>query len=66
MTGPAVLEDAEGCLVQTDGPMVALVGVSDLVVVVSEGAVIVVPRDQTQRVKAVVDTLKAMDRDDLL
>jgi mannose-1-phosphate guanylyltransferase / mannose-6-phosphate isomerase len=66
VAGPAILEGAHGCLVQSDGPMVALVGVTDLVVVVSDGAVIVAPRDQTQRVKAVVDRLKAEGREDLL
>ena len=64
--GDAVLQGAKGCLVQTDGPTVALVGVEDLVVVVSGGAVLVVPRDRAQDVKAVVEALKAQGRTELL
>jgi mannose-1-phosphate guanylyltransferase len=65
-SGDAVLRDASGCLVRTDGPTVALVGVEDLVVVVSDGAVLVAPRDRAQDVKAVVDALKAQGRSELL
>jgi mannose-1-phosphate guanylyltransferase/mannose-6-phosphate isomerase len=66
VAGPAVLEGSEGCLVQSDGPLVAAVGVRDLVIVVSGGAVLVAPRDQAQQVKALVERLKAEGREDLL
>lgn len=61
----SVLVEAEGCLVMSDGPTVALCGVEDLVVVVSEGAVLVTRRDASQKVKQVVDALKASGRSDL-
>lgn len=64
--GDVLLVGAEGCLVQTDGPLVAVVEAQDLVVVVKDGAVLIVPRAQAQRVKAVVDALKAAGRTDLL
>jgi mannose-1-phosphate guanylyltransferase/mannose-6-phosphate isomerase len=61
----SVLVEAERCLVMSDGPTVALCGVEDLVVVVSQGAVLVTRRDASQKVKQVVDALKSSDRSDL-
>ncbi|MBY0423472.1 MAG: mannose-1-phosphate guanylyltransferase/mannose-6-phosphate isomerase [Parvularculaceae bacterium] len=58
--------DAEGALVRTDGPFVGVIGVKDLVVVASGGAVLVAPRARAQDVKAIVDALKARGRTDLL
>ena len=66
VSGPGVLTDAEGCLVRSDGPTVAVLGVKDLIVVVSDGAVLVAPRDRAQDVKMVVEALKASGREDLL
>jgi hypothetical protein len=60
-----VLVDAEDCLVMSDGPTVALCGVEDLVVVVSQGAVLVTRRDASQKVKQVVERLKADGRGEL-
>ncbi len=60
LTGDVVVVDSHDCLVRVDnGPSVALVGVRDLVVVSTADAVLVVPRDRAQDVKAVVDELKA-------
>jgi mannose-1-phosphate guanylyltransferase/mannose-6-phosphate isomerase len=60
-----VLVDATDCLVMSDGPTVALCGVEDLVVVVSQGAVLVTRRGASQKVKQVVDALKASGRSEL-
>lgn len=55
----AVLLDAAGCFVRAPaGKIVALVGVSDLVVVDTEDALLVVPRERAQDVKNVVAALK--------
>jgi mannose-1-phosphate guanylyltransferase/mannose-1-phosphate guanylyltransferase/mannose-6-phosphate isomerase len=62
LEGHALAIDAKGCLVRSDGPMVAVIGVENLVVVATGDAVLVVPRDQSQRVKEAVDALK--DRED--
>ncbi len=48
------------------GRTVALVGVQDLVVVATDDAVLVVPRDRAQEVGDVVRELKERGRDDLL
>jgi mannose-1-phosphate guanylyltransferase/mannose-1-phosphate guanylyltransferase/mannose-6-phosphate isomerase len=65
-TETAALLGASGCLVRSDGPVVALLGVEDLIVVVDKGVVLVTRRDQSQGVKQVVDRLRADGRDDLL
>jgi mannose-1-phosphate guanylyltransferase len=55
----AVLVDASGCFVRAPrGKVVALVGVKDLVVIDTEDALLVVPREQAQDVKKVVAELK--------
>jgi len=55
----AVLVDASGCYVSAPaGKTVALVGVRDLVVVDTEDALLVVPREEAQRVREVVAALK--------
>ena len=65
-----VLVDARGNLVSTsaaaDGKLVALVGVEGLVVVDTGDALLVMPRERSQDVRAVVDALKAAGRSDLL
>ncbi|UJR80693.1 mannose-1-phosphate guanylyltransferase [Sandaracinus amylolyticus] len=62
-----VLVDATGSYVRApQGKVVALIGVRDLVVVDTEDALLVVPRDRAQDVRAVVDALKARKRDDKL
>jgi len=56
----AVLVDASNCYVSaTSGKLVALVGVHDLIVVETEDALLVMPRERAQDVRAVVDVLKA-------
>ena len=66
VSGAAQLLDSRGCLVSTDGPLVAVIDGLDLVVVVKDGAVLVAPRDSAQKVKTVVEALRAAGREDLL
>ncbi|MFB6142544.1 MAG: mannose-1-phosphate guanylyltransferase [Halorientalis sp.] len=56
--GDALLTDTEDCVVATDGH-VSLVGVSDLVVASYGDRTLVVPREDTQRVREVVAQLRA-------
>jgi mannose-1-phosphate guanylyltransferase/mannose-6-phosphate isomerase len=58
LSGDVVAIDATGCLIRSDGPVVAAIGVSDLIIVATERAVLVVPRDQSQRVTEAVEALK--------
>lgn len=67
----SVLVDASGNLVahwQKGGASkaIALVGVSDLVVVETDDALLVIPRERAQDVRAVVDALKAAGKTNLL
>ncbi|MGN6376325.1 MAG: mannose-1-phosphate guanyltransferase, partial [Sphingomonas sp.] len=46
------------CLVRSDGPRVALVGVHDLIVVASGEDVLIVPRGRSQDVKKLIEAMK--------
>jgi mannose-1-phosphate guanylyltransferase len=64
-----VFVDASGNLVRAlegRGRMIALVGVKDLVVVQTDDAVLVIPKDRAQDVRAVVEELKRRGRADLV
>ena len=52
--------------IDTDGPFVATLGVEDLVVVASMGAVLVCPKSRSQDVKDVVQWLEKNGRKQLL
>lgn len=60
--GDVMLENARGSLVRAESRMVALLGVSDLVVVETADVVLVAARDQVQDVKRLVDRMKAERR----
>jgi mannose-1-phosphate guanylyltransferase len=64
--GDVVALDSSGSVLVSDGPLVAVVGVHDLVVVATRDAVLVVPKDQAQRVKELVERLREGGRDGLL
>ena len=55
----AVLVDSAGCVVVGSGRPLGVVGLRDMVVVDSGDAVLVVPRDRSQDVRAVVQSLKS-------
>ncbi len=62
----AVLIDTRNVLAHSTGPAIAAVGVEDLVIVATPDAVLVVKRDDVQRVRDIVERLKADKRGDLL
>ena len=64
--GDALILDGGGNVVHSDGRLVAMVGVSDLVVVSTEDAILVCPRDRVQEVKLLVAELKRRGRDNLV
>jgi mannose-1-phosphate guanylyltransferase len=64
--GDVTLVDASGCVVEAAEGHVALLGVKDLIVVRTKDAVLVLPRGQGERVREVVERLKAAGRADLL
>src|SRR5262245_15191496 len=62
LQGSVVTMDASGCVVHSNGRLTALVGVSDLVVVSTSDAVMVVPRVRVEEVRELVGKLKAAKR----
>lgn len=60
--GDVLLQDCHNTLALSEGRLVACVGVSDLVVVETADAILVVHRDKTQDVKKIVDRLKVQSR----
>ncbi|HEU4734415.1 MAG TPA: sugar phosphate nucleotidyltransferase [Kofleriaceae bacterium] len=60
VTGAAVILDGGGNIaIGDDDALIAMVGVSDLIVVKSGNAVLVLPRDRAQDVRKIVDALSA-------
>lgn len=62
--GDAIVLDSADCLVQSQSRAVALLGVQDLVVVETRDAVLITSRHHAQRVKDMVQLLKARDREE--
>jgi len=59
--GDVISIDSSNCLVRTDGPIVAISGVQDLIVVATGDAIVILPRGSSQSVKQIVDELKKRD-----
>lgn len=64
--GDGYAHDSSRSLIDTDGPLVALVGLENVGVIVRDGRVLVVNLDTDQDVKVIVNQLKAEDRTDKL
>jgi mannose-1-phosphate guanylyltransferase/mannose-1-phosphate guanylyltransferase/mannose-6-phosphate isomerase len=60
--GPVELLDSEGCYVRSEGILTGVVGLKDVVVVVTDDAVLAMARDRSQDVKLLVDRLKRAGR----
>ena len=56
--GPVEMVESENCYVRSEGILTGVVGLTDTVVVVTEDAVLVMPRDRAQDVKLLVERLK--------
>lgn len=61
LKGDVVALDTRGSYVRSGGPLVATVGVEDLIVVATRDAMLVVAKSADQQVKALVDILRAQD-----
>lgn len=57
--GQAIVIDSSGCIVLAGNRTVAVVGMTDVVVVDAGDAVLVLPKDKSQDVRKVVEALKA-------
>jgi len=56
--GDVRLANTRNCLIDTDGPLVAAVGVENLAIIVKDGAVLVLNLDESQNVRDIVAQLK--------
>jgi mannose-1-phosphate guanylyltransferase len=65
-SGQVIEIDGSGNVVVADGGAVAMIGVSDLIVVHTPDATLVCRRDEAQRVREVVAALRTAGRTDLL
>ncbi len=61
-TGDVTLVDARNCLVRAEGMLVAVAGLEDIALVVTDDAVLAARRDRSQDVKVIVDRLKKQGR----
>jgi mannose-1-phosphate guanylyltransferase len=67
LEGDVIIASARNCtVVSRSGRIVAVAGVEGIVVIDTPDAVLVIPSDQAQLVKTIVDELRASERDDLL
>lgn len=64
--GDVIFEETQGCLVMSSGQKVGMIGCRELVVVVTDDAVLVAEKARDQQVKKIVETLKKEGRLDLL
>lgn len=60
--GDVLAVNSSGSLIRSSGPMVAVAGVSNIVVVADKDAVLVAQRDDAQAVKTLVETMKQDER----
>lgn len=65
-TGAVIGIDTEDTLVHSTGPMVATLGVKDLIIVATGDAVLVAHIDEAQNIKKIVKELQMRGREDLL
>jgi mannose-1-phosphate guanylyltransferase/mannose-1-phosphate guanylyltransferase/mannose-6-phosphate isomerase len=66
LLGNVIVLDSSRSYVRSEGPLVAALGIEDLVVVATPDAVLVLPRDRAQDVKTIVDELKSRGRDEAI
>ena len=62
--GNIIAEDTRNCYLRSNGGLVAAVGIEDLVVVATDDAVMVAPRNRTQEVRKLVARLVRESRDE--
>jgi mannose-1-phosphate guanylyltransferase/mannose-6-phosphate isomerase len=62
MLGDVVLHDVENSYIRSEGRLVSAVGVRDLVIIETNDAILIAPRDRAQEVKAIVSELDRTQR----
>jgi mannose-1-phosphate guanylyltransferase/mannose-6-phosphate isomerase len=62
--GDVIAVDSRGCYLRSEHRLIAAIGVSDVVIVATDDAVLVVPRERSQDVKALVEQMLDSSRDE--
>jgi len=62
LKGDVLTHDTKNSYIHSDQKLIATIGVSDLVIIESDDAIMVAPRDRVQEVKEIVAQLKAKKR----
>jgi len=62
LQGDVIAQDSRNCFARTEGRLLALLGVEDVVVIDTKDAVLVAAKDHIQDVKNIVDQLRAEGR----
>jgi len=62
-SGPALFVESHGCFVHSDGRVVAALGLTDVVIVDTPDALLVMPKDRAQDVKKVVQAVRTSGDD---
>lgn len=57
--GDVFVLDTDNCLILSEGPAVATMGIRDLIIISTPEQILIVPREQSQCVKSLVEALKA-------
>jgi len=60
--GDVILEDTQDCYIQSEGKLIATVGLQNTVVVQTDDTILVAAKDKVQEVKAIVNKLKDLER----
>lgn len=62
VVGDVLVRDVKDSYLRSEGRLISAIGVKDLIVVATDDAVVVVPRNRSQDVKLIVDSLKKSRR----
>lgn len=62
--GDIVSIDVSNSLMRSSGPMVAAIGIKDMIIICTDDAVLIAPKDKAQQVKDIVEQLKTAGREE--
>lgn len=66
LTGDVLADDVKGSFIHADGPLVAALGLEDVVIVATGDVVLALPKDRVEDIKSLVDALKDRGRAEVL
>ncbi len=61
-TGDVMIEDSENCLLRSDGKLISAIGLTDLVLIETDDAILAAHKSRVQDVKGMVERLRKTER----